>query len=94
MIPAWEEKYGMKLLGITDTVKAQWNYMNDHAAKNETSITMYVQPELVDLSVFPQAENSPLIGVNGEHPFFASREYGKELFTKALEILKPWIVAI
>ena len=94
MIPAWEEKYGMKLIGITDPIKAEWNYMNDHAAKNETSITMFVQPELVNISVFTQGENSPLVGVNGEHPFLATSEYGKELFAKEMETLKPWIAAV
>jgi len=91
MIPEWEAKYGMKLLGISESVKEQWNYMSDHAAKNETSITMYVQPELVDLSVFLQGENSPLTGVNGEHPFLATSEYGKQLFEKAIAFMEQWI---
>ena len=91
MIPAWEDKYGLKLFGITEAMKDQWNYMSDHAAKNETSITLYVQPELVDLSVFSQGENSPLTGVNGEHPFLATSKYGKQLFEKAVAFMKPWI---
>ena len=67
--------------------------MNDHAALNETSITKYVRPDLVDLTVFQQGLDSPLVGVNGEHPFSATEEKGRESFEKALlllqELIKP-----
>lgn len=87
MIPEWEQKFGMKLWGISEDLRSEWNYMNDHAARNETSITMYVAPELVDLSVFKDGIHSPLLGVNGEHPILASKEYGEEVFGKAAERL-------
>ena len=34
MIPGWEEKFGLKLFGITEQMISSWNYMNDHAARN------------------------------------------------------------
>lgn len=80
----WEEKFGMNLYGITESLRSRWPYMTDHAARNETSITAFVQPELVDVSVFTQQEKSPLLGVNGEHPYLASAEEGKRLFEEAL----------
>lgn len=89
MIPAWEERFGLRLLGVTEEMKSQWTYMIDHAAKNETSIMMHVQGELVDLSVFVDEERSLLTGVNGVHPYLASAEEGKQYLEKALEILKP-----
>lgn len=87
MIPVWEQQFGMKLWGITDDRKPGWNYMTDHAAKNETSITMYVNPLLVDLSVFSKGEQSPLTGVNGEHPFMATATEGEKIFTQAVNLL-------
>ena len=61
--------------------------MIEQAAKNETSITMYVDASLVDLSVFTQGEHSSLIGVNGEHPVYASPEAGELIFNKAVKQL-------
>ncbi len=87
MTANWEKKYGMQLLGIPEAIKGEWNYMIDHAAKNETSITMYVHASLVDLSVFTQGEHSSLIGVNGEHPVYASPEAGELIFNKAVQQL-------
>lgn len=87
MIPDWEQKFGMKLWGITEELRSEWNYMNDHAARNETSIMMYISPDLVDLPVFKEGVHSPLLGVNGEHPCLATKEFGEEVFRRAAEML-------
>lgn len=87
MIPKFEKQFGLRLIGIGEELKESWGYMNDHAALNETSITKYVRPDLVDLTVFKQGADSPLTGVNGEHPFNATEENGKTAFGKALSIL-------
>ena len=93
MIPQFEKQFGLRLIGIGDELKERWGYMNDHAALNETSITKYVRPDLVDLSVFKQGSDSPLVGVNGEHPYNATEENGKLAFENALllleELIKP-----
>ncbi|HNP20554.1 MAG TPA: creatininase family protein [Panacibacter sp.] len=89
MIPAWEEQFGLKLFGVTDSVKKEWSYMTDHAAKNETSISMHVAGSLVDLSVFKEGDQSVLTGVNGEHPFNGSAAYGAEIFKAAMKTLEP-----
>lgn len=88
MIPAWKEKFQMKLYGITEDWKPHWNFMNDHAAKNETSIMLHIDPSLVDLSVFPEGAQSPLVGVNGEHPFLSSADYGEKVFQEALKVME------
>jgi creatinine amidohydrolase len=94
IIPVLEAKYGMKLLGVTDELKPGWPYMIDHAAKNETSIMMHVQPELVDLSVFKQGAESPLTGVNGTHPFLATPAEGQSYFEKAMELMETLVSKI
>lgn len=94
MIPVWQEQFGLKLRGISDGERAHWNYMNDHAAKNETSIMLHVHPLLVDLSVYPDGEQSDVLGVNGEHPANATAAYGKSLFDQALHQLGEWACSI
>ena len=83
----WEEKFGLEILGIDGALRDNWPYMIDHAALNETSITLFVRPDTVDQSVFIEKENSPLLGVNGQHPFLANAENGSEIFEAALEML-------
>lgn len=91
MIPVFKKQFGLRLIGIGEELKERWGYMNDHAALNETSITKYVRPDLVDLEVFRQGAHSPLVGVNGEHPYNANEEIGKEAFEKALLLLEELI---
>ena len=81
----------MNLFGITESIRPKWPYMTDHAARNETSITEFVQPRLVDKSMFTEKEKSLLLGVNGEHPYLASAEEGARLFEEALGMLKGLI---
>lgn len=87
MIPVWQQQFGLKLYGITEEWKSRWNYMNDHAARNETSITLHTHGSLVDLSVFSEGEKSPVTGVNGEHPYLSTAEYGEKLFNESLKLL-------
>jgi creatinine amidohydrolase len=94
-IPANEKRFGLKLLGTTDDLKEQWPYMVDHAAKNETSITMHVRPDCVDLSVFPDGERSQALGVGfGGHPCKATEALGKEAMEKAIEMVRRKLEAI
>lgn len=88
-ISHWEQQYGLRLLGVTDELKPNWQYMTDHAAMNETSIMQYVAPALVSMSVFTAGEASPLVGVNGVHPSNASAEKGAELFESTIQLLAP-----
>jgi creatinine amidohydrolase len=89
-----EKKFGLKLEGVTPDLKSSWPYMVDHAAENETSIMMNIRPDLVDLSVYPKGELSPVMGVNGSHPCKASANAGKEYLEKAIALLAPKLKAI
>lgn len=64
------------------------NSDGDHAGKFETSLLMYLYPELVDLK---QLTRRPLMAVNGEDPESSSEKYGQELFQG---IVKGIIVAL
>lgn len=88
---AWEKEFELKLFGIKDEQRPVWNFMNDHAAQNETSIMLHYYPNLVDLSVYPNNENTTVLGVNGVHPSLATAELGKLLSISAKKYAKNWI---
>ena len=77
MIPVMKEKYGLNLINAAFE-DAERGFQADHAAANETSITMHFYPELVNMAeldpdpaVFPEA-------VAGDDPrIYASAEEGR-----------------
>lgn len=82
-----EQRFGLKLLGVTDEVRQSWRSQMDHAARNETSLVMAVRPELVDLeqldadrAVWPQ-------GVGGEDPRDATADEGRQLLEASIAIV-------
>ena len=44
-----EQRFGLKLAGVTDEIAREWKSQMDHAARNETSLVMHYREELVDL---------------------------------------------
>lgn len=80
-----EERFGLKLLGVTEELAKDWRCMTDHAAKNETALVMALRPELPDLAqlgadrgVWPQ-------GVWwGPDPREATARYGEECLAAAV----------
>ena len=44
-----QQRLGLRLLDVTDDVRADWRSQLDHAARNETSLVMALRPELADL---------------------------------------------
>ncbi|HYW95825.1 MAG TPA: creatininase family protein [Bacteroidales bacterium] len=77
----WENKYHLKIFNL-------WGYrdeegmgiMVDHAAMNETSITMALYPQLVKMEYLPADENTWPAGVGGKDPRkYASKEKGLEI---------------
>ncbi|MCL5019214.1 MAG: creatininase family protein [Patescibacteria group bacterium] len=83
-----ETRFGLKLFGVTDDIKKLWKSQIDHAAKNETSIMIYLRPELVDLSQLPESRTIWPQGVGGEDPRDATAEYGKECLMKSVELVR------
>ncbi len=60
----------------------------DHAARWETSLLMYLRPELVELERLDPDPNTVLVGVLGEDPRkLASAEYGKKAMMAITERL-------
>lgn len=90
----WQQQTGLELGGVEAEQLVDWNYMIDHAARNETSIMAYHYPELVDLTSFPKGIDSPLLGVNGKHPFEATAVEGQQLTEQALNCLGQWVKAL
>ena len=84
-----EKRFGMRLLGITEELRdLGWNCMMDHAARNETSIMMALQPEVVDLSLLPSDRSEWPQGVGGKDPREASPEYGESCLSSSLVALE------
>lgn len=54
-------------------------FQNDHAAANETSITMAVRPELVQLERIQSGREQPVAIAGSDPRTEASREYGMEI---------------
>ncbi|MBE7464041.1 MAG: creatininase family protein [Planctomycetes bacterium] len=83
-----QERFGLKLLGVTEDTVKEWRSQTDHAAKNETSLVMALRPELPDLaqlgadrSVWPQ-------GVGGPDPRDASAAFGEECLEATLQLMR------
>jgi len=86
----WEEQFGLRILTC-------WGHrhdeglgiMVDHAAANETSLTMYFRPELVNMKYLPSDTSVRLNGVAGMDPrIYASPEKGEDIVRVQLEYMK------
>ncbi|MBI3829583.1 MAG: creatininase family protein [Planctomycetes bacterium] len=82
-----EQRFGLKLIGVTDDIAQDWKSQVDHAARNETSLVLALRPELPDLAqlgtdrkVWPQ-------GVGGQDPRDATAAYGEECLAGAVVLL-------
>jgi hypothetical protein len=63
--------------------------MCDHAGTNETSIMMYVRPELVQMKNLPSDTVTWPLGMLGRDPrIHASARYGKEIVDFELKKMK------
>jgi creatinine amidohydrolase len=83
----WEAQFGIKLIVPSRDIREGWRSQMDHAAKNETSLCMALQPETVDLSTLDADRSVWPQGVGGEDPRDASAEYGEACLTACLELL-------
>jgi creatinine amidohydrolase len=81
-----------KILKLSDFSYERDGYSGDHAAAFETSITMALYPELVDLNELDDDLSKPNIGVIGRDPrVHASKEYGDLILQRFSEITKEFI---
>lgn len=87
----WQERYGLKLFTMRNALtEAGLGFMVDHAAANETSIVLALQPELVDLDAI--RDQDPLLGIAGPDPRInASAELGEKIIAAQIEWLRKLV---
>lgn len=79
------EKYGLRCSTLFDLGYTDYDgLMTDHAAANETSITMALRPELVHMERLPK-EGVPVASWGRDPRRYASAEFGRELLEKNVE---------
>mgnify|MGYP000860131409 FL=1 len=73
------QKTGIRCIDcLSDAAGTPLPFQNDHAGANETSITMAVRPDLVDLSVYDaEPEQKPIAVIGADPRFFSSSGKGE-----------------
>ena len=82
---AWREKFKLELFSAWDHVhgEAATSVQADHAAANETSLTMALRPDLVHMENLPADLNVWPLAIMGQDPrLHASPEVGREIVRK------------
>ena len=82
-----EARFGLKLLGVEGELKTVWESQLDHAAENETSLMMAIQPNLVDLSKLPPDREDWPVAVDGNDPRDSTVELGQSAIDRSIEAL-------
>ena len=89
---AMKREYGLTLLSCASEVEP--GIQTDHAAENETSITWYFHPDLVDMSQLPPLPERPE-GVMGRDPrLTASPELGQKAVETQLPLMTEKLKAL
>jgi creatinine amidohydrolase len=91
----WHAEFGVQALHCW-VQPGELAYMGDHAALNETSITLCVRPDLVRMDKLPEAPADWPAGVGGQHertyreenPRNATAEHGRRILQSTLEVMK------
>jgi creatinine amidohydrolase len=76
----FSDRYHLRVMNCWGNDSSDLCLQCDHAAANETSIMMYVRPDLVKMQNLPQDSTIWPLGMMGNDPrTHASREYGKSI---------------
>jgi creatinine amidohydrolase len=76
----FRDRYNLKVMNCWGNDSSDLCLQCDHAAANETSIMMYVRPDLVKIQNLPQDTTIWPLGMMGNDPrTHAGREYGKSI---------------
>lgn len=90
----YEEKYGIKTATLWELgIKGDDGIQTDHAATNETIITMALRPDLVDISKLPK-EGTPVSVWDPDPRVFATREYGEKVIADNVDRICERLVPI
>jgi creatinine amidohydrolase len=90
----WEAWFGVHLVSARRDFPAAWRAQMDHAGRNETSILLAIDPDLVDLARLPQDPNAWPQGVAGEDPRRATASYGEALLEETVKLIGERLDAI
>lgn len=86
--------YGIDCYTAFDFLKDDvLGYQCDHAAANETSITMAVRPELVQMERILSGEEAPIAMAGRDPREFASDEYGKQVLGANVEAMSKGLLS-
>ena len=90
----FEKKYGIVTATLFELgIQGDDGIQTDHAAANETSLTMALRPELVDIEKLPK--DGPPVSVWGPDPRkFASVEYGEKVIYDNVDIICQRLIPI
>lgn len=86
-VNAWEEQFGLHLVSASRDFPSEWLAQLDHAARNETSVLLAVDPNLVDLSRLPEDREVWPQGVSGEDPRLSTAEYGNQILDRTVALI-------
>jgi len=92
-IPQWQTQFGLKLFHCrreeeTDGLGLQI----DHAAANETSLTMALYPDLVHMEYLPQDLQEWPKAISGKDPrLFAGAEFGEQIIQVQLDRMEKML---
>lgn len=76
----YKEKYGLIVLNCWSKDSGDLCIMCDHAAANETSLMMYLCPDLVEMKRLPEDPETWPLAIRGKDPrLYASKKKGKEI---------------
>ncbi|MCL2461534.1 MAG: creatininase family protein [Defluviitaleaceae bacterium] len=82
----WEKEYGLKVVTCWFFGEPDKGLQVDHAGVNETSITMYLRGDLVDMSMFTEKRDS-WTPKSVYHPSNATKETGRKIVEMNMEAL-------
>jgi creatinine amidohydrolase len=79
-IQEFKDRYHLTVMNCWDNDSADLCLMCDHAGANETSLMMYLRPELVKIDNLPRDKATWPLGMLGKDPrIHASKTYGKSI---------------
>lgn len=86
-IDAWSERFGLKLFHCwSEAIERDLGVQTDHAAANETSLTMALHPDLVNMDALSKDKNEWPRAIGGRDPReHASPEVGEQIIQVNVE---------
>lgn len=82
-----QQRFDLKLLGVTAEIRERWRSQMDHAARNETSLVMALRPDLADLNRLDSDRTVWPQGVGGQDPRDATADEGRQLLETSIPIV-------